>query len=458
MGRLIGYVRVSTEEQNLARQLEVMGDVDVLYQDKMSGKNVHREGLQKMFSEVREGDTIRVKSIDRLARSTRDLLSILDDMENRGVKVEFIDTPYLNTSSKEGRFFVTILGALAEMERITIKERQAEGIAIAKAAGKYDQTPKLTVEQATEIRRMFDEGERVADIAREFGASRITIYSILKGEGGYGKGEYADIPMPTREFAKKNPEALSVDTVAELRRRYSNGELQKDLANELGVSEFAVLNAIHGRYCYGKGDYAEIGNIKTGRLALSVEQVVEIRRKYTDGETTKNLASEYNVSSDTIKKAIHGQGQYGLGEYSDIPVVEVGFVRRGQSRKLNVEQVVEARRRYENGDPIEKLAYKFDVSVYTMSKAVHGWGTYGKGEFEHIPAIVSQGRGRKGKATVEQVREIRERVADGETQKALCEEFDINCETMRKIVKGLGAYGKGEFADIPPVTRSRKSA
>lgn len=267
MGRLIGYARVSTEEQNLDRQLAAMGKVDVLYTDKMSGKNVHREGLQKMFAEVREGDTIRVKSIDRLARSTRDLLAVLDDMEKRGVEVEFVDTPYLNTNSKEGRFFVTILGALAEMERKTILERQAEGIALAKARGVYDQDPKLSVEQVAEARKRFDGGEGVSLIARELGVARITLYNALKGEGAYGKNGYADIPLPKRGFEKpehKNIWAhggkpvLTPEQTAEARIRYKNGEPLSQLKEAFGTTQIIMAHAVHGIAPYDKGDYAII--------------------------------------------------------------------------------------------------------------------------------------------------------------------------------------------------------
>lgn len=265
-GRLIGYVRVSTEEQNLDRQLAVMGDVDVLYKDKMSGKNTNREGLQKMFADVREGDTIRVKSIDRLARSTRDLLTVLDDMEKRGVEVEFIDTPYLNTNSKEGRFFVTILGALAEMERKTILERQAEGIALAKERGVYkkraEEMRAFTPEQVAEIRRRFDDGEAVAAMAREFGVSRITVYKALNfREGCYAEGAYADIPQPKRKFKEKtiagtplgrssSKPTLTPEQVAEARIRYKNGETMEELKNAFGITQVSMARAVRGRAPY----------------------------------------------------------------------------------------------------------------------------------------------------------------------------------------------------------------
>ena len=185
--RIIGYARVSTTDQNMARQLEALGAVDKLFTDEMSGKNTRRRGLQEMLSFVRAGDIIRTKSIDRLARSTRDLLAMLDELSDRGVSVEFLDTPHLNTNSKEGRFFITVLGALAELERTTIRERQAEGIAIAKAEGKYRQEPKLSRDDVMLARMLIEEGASKASVARGLGVARITLYSALNGKGVYGE-------------------------------------------------------------------------------------------------------------------------------------------------------------------------------------------------------------------------------------------------------------------------------
>ena len=186
-GKIIGYARVSTEDQNMTRQLEALKDVDVLFTDELSGKNMKRDGLQAMLRYARRGDTIRTKSIDRLARSTRDLLTMLDDLQERGVNVEFLDTPHLNTSTKEGRFFITVLGALAELERTTIRERQAEGIAIAKAAGKYRQEPKLSRDDVELAKMMIEEGVSKVSVAKDLGVCRSTLYSALNGEGAYEK-------------------------------------------------------------------------------------------------------------------------------------------------------------------------------------------------------------------------------------------------------------------------------
>ena len=134
----IGYVRCSTADQNPARQIEMMkeGGCSKVFSDMMSGKNTDRPGLKAMMEYIREGDVVYVESISRLARSTRDLLNIVDEFQTKGV--EFISQKEsIDTTTPQGRFMLTVFAALAELEREQIKQRQAEGIAIAKAQGKY---------------------------------------------------------------------------------------------------------------------------------------------------------------------------------------------------------------------------------------------------------------------------------------------------------------------------------
>lgn len=134
----IGYIRVSTQEQNTIRQevlMESLG-VDEVYIDRMSGKNANRPELQKMMEYVRRGDVVIVESISRFARNTRDLLELVERLTAKGVdfvsKKEAIDT-----TTPTGKFMLTIFGAVAELEREYILQRQREGIAIAKEQGKY---------------------------------------------------------------------------------------------------------------------------------------------------------------------------------------------------------------------------------------------------------------------------------------------------------------------------------
>lgn len=184
--QVVGYARVSSSDQNLARQLEALGDVDRLFADEASGRSAKdRPQLQAMLSYVREGDVVRVKSPDRLARDTIDLLTTVRDLGERGVRVQFLDMPELSTDSPNGEFVLTLMAAVAKLERLMIRERQAEGIALAKAAGRYDRGPKLTPEQVAAARKKVDLGVPKAVVARELGVSRSTLYAALSGTGRY---------------------------------------------------------------------------------------------------------------------------------------------------------------------------------------------------------------------------------------------------------------------------------
>lgn len=134
----IGYVRVSTEEQNTARQELLMQQLGVekVFLDKASGKSKDRPGLDEMMAFVREGDTVIVESISRFARNTKDLLNLVEKLSDK--KVEFVSKKEaIDTTTPTGKFMLTVFGACAELEREQILQRQAEGIAVAKAQGKY---------------------------------------------------------------------------------------------------------------------------------------------------------------------------------------------------------------------------------------------------------------------------------------------------------------------------------
>lgn len=194
VGQIVGYARVSTLEQNVARQLEALEvECDKIFIEKVSAaKTSNRPQFQEMLRYLRAGDILQVTSADRLARSTRDLLDIVQSLKDRGVQVEFLDNPALNTDTPQGEFMLTILAAVAQLERSIIRERQAEGIAIARAKGKYDRAPKLSPEQAREVRRLDAMGVPKTAIARKMGCSRHTIYSVLDRIGKYGEADYTD--------------------------------------------------------------------------------------------------------------------------------------------------------------------------------------------------------------------------------------------------------------------------
>jgi DNA invertase Pin-like site-specific DNA recombinase len=144
----VGYIRVSTEEQNTARQevlMETLG-VDRIYIDKMSGKSAERPQLKAMLGFVRNGDTVIVESISRFARNTRDLLELVDLLTEKGV--EFISKKEsIDTTTPAGKFMLTVFAAVAELERGYILDRQREGITIAKCQGKYKGRKPLAVDE-----------------------------------------------------------------------------------------------------------------------------------------------------------------------------------------------------------------------------------------------------------------------------------------------------------------------
>lgn len=140
-----------------------------------------------MLAYVREGDTVRVKSPDRLGRSTMDVLSIVQDLGGRGIAVEFVDSPALSTNTAMGEFTFTLMAAVAQLERSVIRERQAEGIALAKKRGVYQRVPKLDDEDAMEARIYADAGVPIAKLARQYGVSRTTMYAVVNRTGIYAE-------------------------------------------------------------------------------------------------------------------------------------------------------------------------------------------------------------------------------------------------------------------------------
>lgn len=178
------YVRVSTVNQNEARQLEQAKEVnaDRVFIDKASGKNTDRKAFKEMMSFVREGDEVIVSDISRLGRSTKDVLLTIEELNSRGVAFRSMKEA-VNTDTAQGRFFLSIVSALAELERETIRERQAEGIAIAKAKGVYKGRKALDLD-TDEFRRYakdWREGRRTAvECMRHFNISSPTWYRKIK--------------------------------------------------------------------------------------------------------------------------------------------------------------------------------------------------------------------------------------------------------------------------------------
>lgn len=177
-GQKVGYLRVSTVDQNSARQLEGL-TLDTTFTDYKSGKDRERPELKRALAHVRAGDVFVVHSMDRLARNLVDLKQIVTELTAKGVVVQFIKEQLTFSSDKENPFstlMLNLLGSFAEFERAMILERQREGIAIAKAAGKYGRPRVLSDVQISEARRRHNTGESYRDLAEEMGCSRQTLY------------------------------------------------------------------------------------------------------------------------------------------------------------------------------------------------------------------------------------------------------------------------------------------
>lgn len=184
-GHRIGYVRVSSEDQNIDRQLDGV-ELDKTFTDMVSGKDLNRPALVDLLSWVREGDRVIVHSLDRLARNLDDLRKIVQELISRGVVVEFRKESLVFTGddSPMSIFLLSVMGAFAEFERSLIRERQREGIAIAKREGVYKGRKRaLTDDRLHEIKRRIGSGEAKAQIARDLGISRETLYQYLKRGG-----------------------------------------------------------------------------------------------------------------------------------------------------------------------------------------------------------------------------------------------------------------------------------
>ena len=180
-GQNVGYIRVSSVDQNTARQLEGI-NLDTTFKDHCSGKDTNRPQLKACVRHLRQADRLHVHSIDRLARSLKDLQTLVEELTGQGISVRFHkeNLIFSGDSNPMHKLMFQMMGAFAEFERSMIRERQREGIAAAKKQGKQiGAKPKLTEEQLAEIRERLDSGEQKKALALEYGVSRQTLYNAL---------------------------------------------------------------------------------------------------------------------------------------------------------------------------------------------------------------------------------------------------------------------------------------
>ena len=179
---IVGYTRVSSFEQNASRQLENQ-KIEKLFADVVSGKNTERPQLQALLEFVREGDVVLVHSMDRLARNLDDLRLLVKSLTDKGIHIQFIQENIVFTGevSPMSQLLLSVMGAFAEFERALIKERQREGIALAKKRGVYKgRKQALDRKQILQLKERIKTGEAKSTVAKEFGICRATLYQYLK--------------------------------------------------------------------------------------------------------------------------------------------------------------------------------------------------------------------------------------------------------------------------------------
>ena len=177
----IGYARVSTQEQNLDLQLQAMKQAGCkrIFREKVSGASRQRPEFLRMLDQIREDDTIVVWKLDRLARSTRDLLETMETIREAGARFQSLSEPWADTTTHAGKMIMTVFAGIAEFERELIRERTAAGRKAAQSRGvRFGRPPKLNAEQEQLARRLISEGKSVREIARTFNVHVATIYRL----------------------------------------------------------------------------------------------------------------------------------------------------------------------------------------------------------------------------------------------------------------------------------------
>ena len=185
-GMRIGYARVSTLDQNLDLQMQALRKAGCkkIFREKISGASRNRPELQRMLDQIREGDTILVWKLDRLARSTRDLLETMETIREVGGKFLSLSEPWADTTTHAGKMIMTVFAGIAEFERDLIRERTSAGRVAAQARGvQFGRPRKLNPDQSKLAKRLLDEGKLVSEIAQTFGVHVATIYRIAAVAG-----------------------------------------------------------------------------------------------------------------------------------------------------------------------------------------------------------------------------------------------------------------------------------
>lgn len=183
---IVGYARVSTDGQNLDRQIDALKavgvDSRVLYQEKITGTKKDRPELQRMLKELNEGDVVIITDLTRISRSTKDLLDIIEKIKNKGASIRSLKDTWLDTTSNNpyNDFLLTVMSGLSQLERDLISQRTKEGLESAKARGRNGGRPSKQNAKGDVVKALADSGMKIVDIVKETGLSRSTVNRILR--------------------------------------------------------------------------------------------------------------------------------------------------------------------------------------------------------------------------------------------------------------------------------------
>lgn len=182
---LIGYARVSTVDQNLSRQIDTLKQAgcERIYSEKVTGTKKDRPELERLLDIIREGDTVIVSELTRLSRSTKDLFSIVELIENKGANIKSLKESWLDTTTSYGKLLFTMFAGISQFERDLISERTKEGLAAARARGRKGGRPKVNEKNIERALKLYESNEyKIAEITEMTGVSKPTLYRYLKKE------------------------------------------------------------------------------------------------------------------------------------------------------------------------------------------------------------------------------------------------------------------------------------
>ena len=192
---MVGYCRVSKSEMNLDRQIDALIDVGIdirnIYQEKITGTTKERPQLIKMLEELQPGDTVVVSELSRLSRSTKDLFEIVEQIHEAGAQIKSLKENWLDTTTPQGKLLFTIFAGLSQFERDLLSERTKDGLKAAKARGRSGGRPRIRTDKTLTIQALYSKGITIAEIVRQTGLSRSTVYRVLKDTDKTRKEEVA---------------------------------------------------------------------------------------------------------------------------------------------------------------------------------------------------------------------------------------------------------------------------